>query len=148
MEKKNEAYKLISDFNRLVEEKKRLEERLLEAVLTVIDEEAAKNPNKPVWENGGAKMFVVKKGSLLAGRWGIEGCVWTESAEVLKELICRSGVIDGVERLRRVLDKAKNGVCEVEFKGGTPSKWWTCYRYIKTVDERYLRNVINRLDNK
>lgn len=140
------AYELVKRFRELEEEKKSLESRLEKAILTVIDEEAKKNPTKPVWESGTAKMFLVKRTDLIGGIWGIEGCVLTDSAEVLKEVVKRSGPVKVMERFKNILSKAKNGICTVEFKGGSPTKWWTQYRYTKTIDERYLRNVIEKLE--
>ncbi len=141
------AYELVERFRELEEEKKSLESRLEKAILTVIDEEAKKNPTKPVWQNGTAKMYIVKRTDLIGGTWEIEGCVCTDSAEVLKEVVKRSGPVKVMERFKNILSKAKNGICTIEFKGGSPSKWWTQYRYTKTVDERYLRNVIEKLEN-
>lgn len=138
------AYELVERFRELEEEKKSIESRLEKVILTIIDEEAKNNPIKPVWESGTARMFIVKRTNLVT--WGINGCVWTESAEVLKEVVKRSGPVKVVERFKNILSKAKNGICTIEFKGGNQSKWWTQYHYTKTIDERYLRNVIEKLE--
>ena len=143
--KKENAYELTSRLAEIEEEKKSVTERLEKAVLTVIDEEAEKNPTKPVWESGSAKMFLVMKSDLIGGAWSVGGCVWTEAAEVLKEIVKRSGPVAAIGRFGNILSKSKNGVCTVEFKGGSPSKWWTRYSYTKTIDERYLKAVFERL---
>lgn len=136
---KEKAYELVEKFRKLEDEKKELEERLEKALFIVFDEEAAKCPNKYKTIGGGAKMFVVNMSSLLGGTWTTEGCVWTESAEVLKEVVRRSGVINSIEKMKDILSKAKNGICKVEFKGDT--------RVLKTIDERYLSKVVERLQN-
>lgn len=142
---KEKAYELVERFRALEAEKKELESRLEKAIAAVIDEESKKNPTKPVWESGSARMFIMKKSDLLGDTWAVEGCVWTESAEVLKEVLRRSGPVNAIERFRNILSKSKNGVCTVEFRGGTLAKWWTLYNYKKIIDARYLKAVIERL---
>lgn len=139
------AYELAARLAEIEEEKKSLESRLEEAILTVIDEEAKKNPTKPVWESGSSRMFLVMKSNLIGGAWSAVGCVWTEAAEVLKEIVKHSGPVAAIERFGNILSKSKNGVCTVEFKGGSPARWWSQYRYTKTIDERYLKAVVEKL---
>lgn len=143
--KKENAYELTSRLSEIEEEKKSVTERLEKAVIEAIEEESRKNPTKPVWESGTARMFVVRKSNLIGGAWSEIGCVWTEAAEVLKEIVKRSGPVAAIKRFGNILSKSKNGVCTVEFKGGSPARWWTQYRYTKTIDKRYLKAVFERL---